>query len=84
MVKNLPEQCRRCGMDPWVGKTPWNRKWQPIPVLLPGKFHDQRSLVGYSPWDPKESDMTEHARMLYNIYSTSGIHSKALKKKSGM
>ena len=57
-------------MDPWVGKIPWNRKWQPIPVLLPGKSHDQRSLVGYSPWDRKESDMTEHARMLYNIYST--------------
>ena len=30
---------------------PWRRKWQPTPVLLPGKFHGQRSLVGYSPWD---------------------------------
>ena len=29
---------------------PWRRKWQPTPVLLPGKFHGLRSLVGYSPW----------------------------------
>ena len=32
-----------------VGKIPWRRKWQPTPVLLPKKFHGQRSLVGYSP-----------------------------------
>ena len=43
---------------------PWNRKWQPTPwqptpVFLPGKFHGQRRLVGYSPWGCKESDMTE-------------------------
>jgi len=35
------------------------RKWQPTPVLLPGKSHGQRSLVGYSPWGRKELDMTE-------------------------
>ena len=45
--------------DPWVGKIPWTRKWQPTPVLLPGKFHGERNLVGYSPWGHKESDMTE-------------------------
>ena len=43
-------QCGRPGFDPWVGKIPWRRKWQPTPVLLPGKFHGRRSLVGYSPW----------------------------------
>ena len=37
----------------------WRRKWQPMPVLLPGEFHEQRSLVGYSPWGHKESDTTE-------------------------
>jgi len=37
----------------------WRRKWQPTPVFLHGKFHGQRSLVGYSPWGRKESDMTE-------------------------
>ena len=38
---------------------PWRRKWQSTPVLLPGKSHGQRSLVGYSPCCHKESDMTE-------------------------
>ena len=38
---------------------PWRRKWQPTPVLLPGESHGGRSLVGYSPWGHKESDMTE-------------------------
>ena len=33
--------------------------WQPNPVLLPGEFHGQRSLAGYSPWGCKESDLTE-------------------------
>ena len=37
------------GFDPWVGTILWNRKWQPTPVLLPGKFHGQRNLEGYSP-----------------------------------
>ena len=45
--------------DPWVGKIPWRRKWQPTPVFSPGKFHGLRSLVGYSPWGHKELDMTE-------------------------
>ena len=55
-------KCRRHGFDPWVGKIPWSRKWQPTPVVLPGKFHGQRSLASYSPWGHKESDTTEHAR----------------------
>ena len=37
----------------------WKRKWQPTPVFLPGKFHGERSLVGYSPRGYKESDTTE-------------------------
>ena len=52
-------QCGRPGFDPWVGRIPWRREWQPTPVLLPGKFHGWRSLVGYSPWGHKESDTTE-------------------------
>ena len=42
-----------------VGKIPWSRKWQPTPVFLPGEFHGQRSLAGYSPWSRKELDTTE-------------------------
>ena len=47
---------RRLRFDPWVGKIPWRRKWQPTPVFLLGKFHGQRSLAGYSPWGCKELD----------------------------
>ena len=51
---------RRCGFNPWLGKTPWRKKWQPAPVFLPGESHGQKSLVAYSSsWDCKESDMTE-------------------------
>ena len=52
-------QCRRPGFDPWVGKMTWRREWQPTPEFLPGEFHGQRSLAGYSPWRCKESDTTE-------------------------
>ena len=54
-------QCRRykrLRSDPWVGKIPWRRKWQLTPVFFPGKSHGQRSLMSYSPWGLKESDMT--------------------------
>ena len=51
-------QCWRHGFDPWAGKIPWRRKWQPTPVFLSGKSHGQRSLAGYSPW-VTESDTTE-------------------------
>ena len=44
---------------------PMKKTWQPTPVFLPGKFHGQRSLAGYSPWDRKELNTTEcvHARV---------------------
>ena len=57
-------QCRRprrLGFSPWARKIPWWRKWQPITVFLPGNFHRERSLSGYSPWGHKDLDMTEHA-----------------------
>ena len=61
-------QCGRPGFDPWVRKILWRRKWQPTPVLLPGKSHGQRSIVGYSPWGHKELDMTEWFHFLtFNI-----------------
>ena len=59
-------QCGRPGFNPWVGKKPWRRKWQPTPVLLPGKSHGRRSLVGYSPWGHKESDTTE--RLHFHLF----------------
>ena len=65
-VKEPDCQCRRLGFDPWEGKIPWRRKWQPPPVFLPGESHVQRSLVGYSPQGRKESDTTKHVCMLTN------------------
>ena len=50
---------RRYGFDPWVRKIPWRWKWQSTPVFLLGESLGQRSLKGYSPGDPKESDTTE-------------------------
>ena len=50
LVKNLHVNAGDLGLIPRFGKTPWRRKWQPTPVSLPGKFHGQRSLVGYSPY----------------------------------
>ena len=57
----MKERFKGNGFDFWVRKIPWRRKWQSTPVFLPGKFHGKRSLVGYSPWGCKETDMTEHA-----------------------
>ena len=62
MVKNPPLSEGDAGdicSIPGSGRFPRRKKWQPIPVFLPVKSHEQRSLVGYSPWDCKESDVTE-------------------------
>ena len=47
-VAMSPPAVRR--FDPWLGKIPWRREWQPTPVFLSGESHGQRSLVSYSPW----------------------------------
>ena len=57
--KSICLQCGRPGFDPWVGKILWRGKWQPTSVLLPGKFHGRRILVGYSPWGCRELDTIE-------------------------
>ena len=61
MVKKLTasQGDMRRGFDPWVGKIPWRRAWQPTPVFLPEEFHGQRSLVGLSPQGGRKSDTTE-------------------------
>ena len=61
MVKNKPASSgdKRHGFDPWVGKTPWRRAWQPTLVFLPGESHGQRTWWATVHGVAKDSDMTE-------------------------
>jgi len=58
VVKNLPASAGT-QVQYLVEKIPWRKEWQPTPVSLPGEFHGQRRLVGYSLWGLKQSDTTE-------------------------
>ena len=50
----------------------WRRQWHPTPVLLPGKSHGRRSLVGCSPWGRKESDTTEQLHFHFPLSRIGG------------
>jgi len=71
VVKNPPADAgrwKRRMFNPWVGKIPWRRKWQPSPVSLPGESQGQRNPVGYSPRGLTELDTTvatEHTSTLF-------------------
>ena len=62
--KNLPESTVFLGIYSCIE---WRKKWQPTPVLLPGKSHGQRSLVGYSPWGCEELDTTERLHFHFSL-----------------
>ena len=74
-VKNLPASAggAETWFSPWVG-----RKWQLTPVFLPRKSHGQRSLAGYSPWGHKESDTTEHARIIMIVKGLKSLSVKVM------
>ena len=57
MVKHLPAMHKTRVQS--LGKIPWRREWQLTPVFLPGEFHEQRCLAGYSAWGCKELDTTK-------------------------
>ena len=63
-VKNLPANAGDAGLIPGSDSSTGGRNGTPLQYFLPGKFHGQRSLVGYSPCGLKESDMTEHAHTI--------------------
>ena len=71
--------CRRHPLDPWIGKIPWRKAWQPTPVSLPGEFHWQRSLEGYSlggckkNWAQLSTYMCAHARVHMHTHTHRGI-----------
>ena len=64
MAQRLKHLSAMWEFNPWVGKIPWRRKWQPTPVFLPGESHGERILVGYSPRGHKESDTTEQLHIV--------------------
>ena len=59
MVKNLLANAGDTGLMFWLGRSFGEGNGNPLQYFLPGKFHRQRSLVGYIPWGHKESKMTE-------------------------
>ena len=75
MVKNLPTNAgtagdRVCslGLITGSGDPLEEERWQSTPVFLPGESHEQRSLVGYSPWGCKELDMTEATEHIHPVH----------------
>ena len=58
------------GSDPWIGKVPWRKAWQPTPVFLPGEFHGQLSLVA-TVHRVAESDTTETTNTFTPLYKVS-------------
>ena len=67
-------------IDPWVRKISWRREWLSTPVFLPGEFHGQRSLAGYSPWGCKQSDNCWKYISYQAGYSWKQIHENSLIK----
>ena len=70
-VKASAQNAGDLGSIPGSGRSPGRRKWQPTPVFLPVESHRRRSLVSYSPWGCKESDMTEQLHFLFLSHTVS-------------
>ena len=81
LTASLVAQTVKC-LHPWVGKIPWRRKWQPTPVLLPGKFHGQRSLESYCPWG-LELDTTEWLHFISLLIINTVVSDTVLVSGSG-
>ena len=68
-------QCRRCGFNCWVGKIPWRRKWQPTPILLPGKSHGLCLTRLLQQWNfPGKSTGVGCHFLLQGIFPTQGLN----------
>ncbi|CAI9174476.1 unnamed protein product [Rangifer tarandus platyrhynchus] len=68
VVKNPPVNARDMGSTPGSRRRPGGGNGNPLRYPLLGKFHGQRSLVGYSPWGHKELDMTEQLNTPVHTY----------------
>ena len=62
-VKNPPANAGDSGSSPGLGRSP-EEEWHPTLVFLPGKFHGQKSLVGFSPWGCKQLDIDIHTSLV--------------------
>ena len=60
VVKNPPANARDMGLIPELERSPVVGNDKYMTIFLPGKFHGQRTLVAYCPWNHKESVRTEH------------------------
>ena len=76
VVKSPPTNAkrhRRCRFSPWFGKKPWEREWLLTPEFLPGEFHGQRSMAGYSPWGHKELDVAEQLTLSFFTFTSPAV-----------
>ena len=62
-------RCRGPRFNPRVREIPWRREWLPPPVFLPGEFHRQRTLAGYSPRGHKDSDTTGRLTLSLSLHA---------------
>ena len=75
-------RCRGPRSDPWIGKIPWRRTWQPTPVFLPGDSQGHRSLGGYSLWGCKDSHMTERLTLSSSsLFWVNGLFDHCMESK---
>ena len=79
-------RCKRLGFNPWLGKIPWSRKWQPTPVFLPGKCHGQKNVAGYSSWGHRAGTrLSDWAPTVdYNVVLVSAVHKYTNPLSSGL
>ena len=84
-VRGTAEAFNKYLLDRWMDEShwflfsTWRRQWHPTPVLLPGKSHGQRSLVGCSPWGCEESDTTERLHFHFHaLEKEMATHSSVL------
>ena len=77
LIKNLPAM-QEARVWPLVGKIPGRREWLPTPVFLPGDFHGQRSLVGYSPWGHMLQDVARKRKKQEELSSLRMLNSQPL------
>ena len=76
IIKN-PSAMQETRVQSLYWEDPWRRDWLPTLGILPEEPHEQRSLVGYSLWGGKESDMTKHAHARAHTHTHTHTHTQS-------